>query len=704
MRIAESRGALRRNLGGAPSEWTDELLDGAVARAVEDLDRLLPQEKIDGQTLIFDISAETWGSGTLGSTVTLANKRLRPKSESVTDVSGATTYERDVDYTMDYALGTIVALTSGSIPADQADLLITYKILEVYLDLSALTDLIRVIRVEYPAGNIPGDFQSFYTWGDFLVVMSMGTQTQSRLNEKEHAWLYYHAKHTVPEITADSSWPPQIDEVVIKGAESYSLMTKALELRHSAKNRLATALTTLGEVTAIEAEIDTALANTASQASGSTSDLEDIDGYITDMIATLAAASGFLASAGNAVISALAQAALAENNITAADADLTTAGGKLSDVDALVTDATALLATVETFVAKAGSPLDVAKSNLSAALTLADEIEDGSVGVNQLLLQSSGRLDTAAFRLADADDFSKDAVSTLITALSTDLTDLIPGVGTNIVIAKANLVTGLTKIDRVNQGELVSEMYKRYADSSNAVARMRYDEHLAYLGRIDRVLAQGTGMIAQAAEYRAQGDVYVSEARTALEFMNVLLGQVRAYHENIAQNISLAQGHINSGQVMSGAAASSAGLVNSGINQGRGYIEIARVRLEQAREDNVLVEAYLTAATAYVNMANAKIAEGNGKRTPIDATLAMVEHKLDVARVYQTEAGVRIQEIAAKHQEADRHVNLSLQESSIADKFEERGVIIKAEFMEILMDRAQVRADTALTPTRQQAT
>ena len=246
-------------------------------------------------------------------------------------------------------------------------------------------------------------------------------------------------------------------------------------------------------------------------------------------------------------------------------------------------------------------------------------------------------------------------------------------------------------------------MYKRYADSSTAIARMRYEEHLSYLGRIDRVLAQGVGMVAQAVESRAQAETWLASGRVVIEEMNILLGRIRAYHDNVAQNISMAQGHINSGQVVSGAAASSAGLVNSGINQGRGYIEIARVRLEQAREDNVLVEAYLTAATAYVNMANAKIAEGNGKRTPIDATLSMVEHKLDVARVYQSEAGVRIQEIAAKHQESDRHMALSVQESAIADKFEERGVLIKTEFMEILMDRAQVRADTALTPTRQQA-
>ncbi len=703
MRTAESRGSLRRNLGGVVTDWTDELLDGAVARAVEDLDRLFPLEKIDGKTLIFDISSEVWDSGTLGSTVTLANQRLRPKSEKVTDTTGITTYVRDTDYTMDYALGTIIALASGSIPGSQADLEISYKILEVYLDLSLLTDLIRIVRVEYPAGNIPGDFQSFFTWGDFLVVTALGVTTQSRLGEREHAWLYYHAKHTLPKVDAESSWPPQIDEVVIKGAEGYSLMTKALELRHSSRNRLTVALNTLADIAAIEAEIDTALANTASQASSSTGDLADIDGYIVDMIATLSAAAGFLASAGDAVVSATNQAALAATAITSADADLSIAEGKLSDVDGLVTDAAALLASMETYVAQATPHLDIAKSNLSTAL---GKIDISTLSTNAAefdLIEAATKIRAATDAVEEAEFYNKTKVDSLISALNPALGDLITGVGDQLVLAGSNLISGAAVINKVNTGELVSEMFRRYADVHLTAGRLRYDEHLSYLGRIDRVLAQGTGMIAQAVELRAQADTWISDAQTVLSAIDQLLGQVRAYHENVAQGISVAQGHINSGQVVAGGAASAVGLVGRGIELGNSFTAVGRVRLEQAREDNVLVEAFIAAATGYINMANAKIAEGNGKNAPIDATLQMVSHKIDVARIYQTEADRRIQEIALKHQESDRHVALSVQESNIADKFEERGILTKGEFMDILMDRAQVRADTALSPTRQQA-
>jgi len=234
MRLAESRGALRRNLAGAESDWADELLDGAVARAVEDLDRIMPQEKLAGFDLIFDIDGEVWNSGTLGTAITLKNKRVRPHNETVRNSAGTTTYKRDTDYTMDYAAGKITALSTGAIPATTA-LQIDYKILEVYLDINSFTDLIRIVRVEHPAGQVPANFQTFYTWENFVVITSKGRETQQRLAERSHAWLYYHAKHTLPLISADGSWKPQLDEVVIKGAEGYSLMTKALELRHTAK-------------------------------------------------------------------------------------------------------------------------------------------------------------------------------------------------------------------------------------------------------------------------------------------------------------------------------------------------------------------------------------------------------------------------------------------------------------------------------------
>ncbi|KKK85619.1 hypothetical protein LCGC14_2771470, partial [marine sediment metagenome] len=368
MRLAESRGALRRNLGGAVTDWTDEILDGAIARAVEDLDRLYPQEKMAGGTLVFTITGEDWNTpSTAGTSVTLANTRIRPDSENVTSLTGTITYTKDTDYTMDYAAGTITTIVGGAMPTSQA-VRIDYKLLEVYISISAYTDLIRVVRVEYPGGEIPAEFQSFYTWGDYIVITSKGRETQQRIGENDNAWVYYHAKHTVPLISADGSWKPHLDEVVIKGAESYGLMTKALELRHNSNTRLTSALTALGQLAAIGTEIDTALSNANSQASSSVSDMDDIDGYISDMLSSLAAVSGYLASAGSALADAVSQAETVETDITAIDSPLTSAAARLAAGTSIIDNAEVLLGNMETFVSTGQAPLSSANADLLTAL------------------------------------------------------------------------------------------------------------------------------------------------------------------------------------------------------------------------------------------------------------------------------------------------------------------------------------------------
>ena len=100
-------------------------------------------------------------------------------------------------------------------------------------------------------------------------------------------------------------------------------------------------------------------------------------------------------------------------------------------------------------------------------------------------------------------------------------------------------------------------------------------------------------------------------------------------------------------------------------------------------------------------MAQVKVSEANALRTPVDAILERVTRKIEVAKVFQLEADRRIQQINLRQQEVDRHIGISIQELALADDFEERGVAIKQEFMEILMDRAQVRSDTSIASTRQ---
>lgn len=704
MKLAQGRASLKRNLSGSSTAWSDELLDGAIARAVEDLDRLYPQEKLDGVTLIFDIDDEVWDSGTLGSTVSLSNTRLRPKSETVTDTTGATTYTRDTDYTMDYALGTIIALASGSIPGSQADLLISYKILEVYIDISSLTDLIRVVRVEYPAGNIPADFQSFYTWGDHIVLTSLGTESQQRLTEKEHAWVYYYAKHTLPTPTVDGSWKPPLDEVIIKGAEAYSLMTKALEVRHSAQTRLSNALTVLEDVGEIEAKIDTALAETFTQASSASDDLENVQQYIDDMVSILAAVGSYLALASEAVVNALARAEEAEDKIGNADSELESANSTLVVVNRLIDQINDLISSAKTSTAEATQYFTGVSDDLTEVLTSIQQSTLPLLLSNSSLLSAKAKLESGSDVLGlggGAEFYVRSLSDIILNTLDSNINNPSQNVADNITAAGNELINAVSASDRVNVGEIVSEMHRRIGDTWLTAARIQHDSWLTWLGRVDRRLAQGGHLITIAGEYRLNADSYINEANVILGEINSVLGQISAHHTQADKNLDVGRGFIAEGQNYVGAANAATGSAGRGIEQANAYVNIAKVRLETADQDSRLVESYISASNEYVKMAQAKIAEANAFRTPVDAILERVGKKIEVAKVYQQEADRRIQQIALRHQEVDRHIDIAVQELELAEDFEERGVITKTEFMGILTDRAQIRSDTAMVPTRQ---
>ena len=702
MRLAETRGALRRNLAGVQADWSDELLDGGIARAIDDLDRVIPLEKIEDFTLTFAITDEAWNSGTLGDTITLGNKRISAKSEVVKDTGGGITYVRDTDYTINYAAGTIVALASGSIPADTS-VNITYRVMAVYIDISGLTDLIRISRMEYPAGNIPSQFNSFYTWGDFLVLTSRGRETQQNMAEKDHVWLYYHAKHTSPQVTVDGSWHPQLDEVVIKGAEGYSLLTKALEIRHSARIRLTSANTALGELAAISTKIATSLANTATQATSASSDLSNLDAKLDDMVAALAAASGFLASAGSSLALAETQAASADTDISSAvDSPLSSALTRLATVDGLITNTTTLINRARTVAEKADSPIVTARGAIAEALPLIRKSDDRLVQTEvrraaALTIQFFGqaRLPSASIAWLRMDQ--------ILNALNASILDPITPVSDNITAAGNSLISAVAATDKVNTGEIVSEMHGRHADRWRELGRLQYDAWLTHLGRVDRRIGQASSVIAEAAEYRLEAETHLAEANVTLGEINVLLGQISALHDSAGRGVEAGQAYVAEGQVIVGASNASVGAAGRGIEQANSYVASARVRLDAAAERGNLVNSYVAVASQHVNMAQAKIAEGNALATPVDAILGRVSRKIEIASIFQQESDRLLQELSLKQQESDRYIALAVGESDLADEFEEVGTRIKGEFMGILTDRAQVRADTALAPVRQES-
>lgn len=702
MRLADTRAALRRNLAGVRTDWTNEVLDGGVARATDDLDRLIPREVIADFTLVFAVTGEVWASGTLGSTVSLANSRIKPKSETVKDSGGTVTYERDTDYTMDYVLGTITTLAAGSI-VDSSNNQIDYTILETYVDLSSLTDLIRIYRVEYPGGQVPSDFQSFYTWGDLLAITSSGTQTQQRLSAGEHVWVYYHAKHTTPDKDTDATWLPQLDEVIIKGAVSYCLETKAMELRHSVRTRQVSVVTALGEIAAIVAQMDTALTNTATQASSAVADMASIDTHISSMVSTLDAVGGYLTNAASAITLAQSQLALSAGDILEADSPAASALSRLGTISALISAVTDTVNEAKTMIMNGSAPLKAADASLDTIYTSIGVSDAELPGVDTSRSQARSFLAQGILTLANADTAMRVDGKGVLNLLGTDITDPIPLVGDNIDAAGNRLISGLAVLDQVNIGEIVSEMYRRYAETWIAAGRLRYDEFLSLLGQVDRYVAVGQGINNVASGWRNHAETYLAEGNLIIGHVSALLAKISAYHDNISKEIDVAQGFVSIGRALSESGGVAVGNAGRAIEEANSYTAVARLRLEASDSGVRIAETQIASAVQHISTAQTKIAEGTALQSIIDAILNRVAQKVEVSKVYQGEADRRLQQLGYKLQEADRFTALATQESELADKFEITSVRTKGEFMAILMDRSQVRIESALSPTRQQA-
>jgi hypothetical protein len=224
-------------------EFTAAEIDRGVVRAMGDLQRFLPRQKVYEKTLDFDeVTDEEVTLTAHGTYKDLANKPVKWDSERVCDdADETTTYTRDTDYTIDYTNGKITSIDGGSIGATDT-IYVNYSVNRFIIDISGLTDLIRIDRVEYPVGQTPQQFCTWEVWGDLLVITGIGDESQSNLSSDKHIVIYYHAEHTAPTADAAGTQPPFLDYTVELAASAFCLFMKAVEYEFDA----VTALTNMG--------------------------------------------------------------------------------------------------------------------------------------------------------------------------------------------------------------------------------------------------------------------------------------------------------------------------------------------------------------------------------------------------------------------------------------------------------------------------
>lgn len=294
---------MRTNLSDPDTDtsiWEEDELLNSISKAVADLSRLLPDEKIYDHTLVFTVTGESWTAAAAGTWVSLANSMIKVETEVVTNVAGTTTYTRDTDYTMDYAGGKITIISTGSLVALTA-YKVAYTKLQIGLSIASIeSELLKIKKVEYPVGQAPQSFYDAERNGSYLTLKSAVTASQSTLTAGKHVWVYYQAEQTAPTATAHGSYPRFLDEVVLIGAEAYSLFLLAVKLIGTIKTDIASIKTVadlLSDATAPLASATTALTGVAAKLTAAETALTAVGTRITAGVAFLTTGSPLINTA-----------------------------------------------------------------------------------------------------------------------------------------------------------------------------------------------------------------------------------------------------------------------------------------------------------------------------------------------------------------------------------------------------------------------
>jgi hypothetical protein len=332
----------RENIGtdlgdAAHSIWSTTEIDRACERAVSDLSRFLPREKVYEVTLSKTVTKEAVtlaaahgtykaltyknikvgtekvyikrgdldGDGDVDSDdlaylatyvatptavpsgagiTTLAEFRLRADADANGTISGTVDdaymdtliaatgtqlyyqVKRDVDYTIDYSNGQITSISGGLMSISKV-YYVDYEKLTLAVDISSLTDMIRVNEVEW-VGQIPRALCSTHVSGNTLFIDGVDGESQDEMGVGDHIAIRYDAVHANLDSAVSSTHPGFLDNTICTLAAAYCLFEASVKRTGQSATDIASARTAMA-ITAtlaatLQASITTALAAVAS--------------------------------------------------------------------------------------------------------------------------------------------------------------------------------------------------------------------------------------------------------------------------------------------------------------------------------------------------------------------------------------------------------------------------------------------------------
>jgi hypothetical protein len=143
----------------------------------------------------------------------MATMRIRVRRDLVDEGSPS----RFSDDELDRAINRAVTEFSRYLPHQQKSTISTVSNSDE-LDISGLSNLISVERVEFPAGNIPRTYTRFET-------MSGTVRLLDAVGDGNNCYVYWNTVHTLD--TEGSTVPVQYEDLIALGATAYAVMSIA---------------------------------------------------------------------------------------------------------------------------------------------------------------------------------------------------------------------------------------------------------------------------------------------------------------------------------------------------------------------------------------------------------------------------------------------------------------------------------------------
>ncbi len=388
-------------------------LEGGLVQTGEQYFALVTEVEFDEITGVGAGDVLDVGTGDAdGVYVQLANRPVKFQSESIGSLA------LDTDYEMDYAGGRIAMKDGGSMAVSTA-YSITYTKSRITVDLATLIDdLIRVERVEYPAGQVPQTHATKEVWGNILTITG-GHSSQAEMGDQEHAVIEYYASHSPPNAMSPGSYPAYLDTTIQLAASAYALFILALQYEHQAVTDFASVRTVLTGtintattgthalakvaldaaavlVTASSGKIDVALTKVALylETSDTTDNAKDVLANITDDVADLRTA---IATAVDAMVTAL-------GNVLTISLDKATTGAEalLDTGDDFIDNISDGKDVPENYANYAATRAAIANSRLQAASVYAQEAATRLSNLRSYIEEASGWMQMGNIFLAEA--------------------------------------------------------------------------------------------------------------------------------------------------------------------------------------------------------------------------------------------------------------------------------------------------------------